>query len=63
VLVRGVEPNSPAWQYGLRPNDVIYGINRQPVRNLEELREAAKGERSLLLNIKRGNITLGLLMR
>jgi serine protease Do/serine protease DegQ len=63
VLVRGVEPNSPAWQYGLRPNDVIYGINRAPVRNLEELREAAKGERSLLLNIKRGNITLGLLMR
>jgi serine protease Do/serine protease DegQ len=63
VLVRGVEPNSPAWQYGLRPNDVIYGINREPVRNLEELREAAKGERSLLLNIKRGNITLGLLMR
>ncbi|HJS21440.1 MAG TPA: Do family serine endopeptidase [Steroidobacteraceae bacterium] len=63
VVVRGVEPGSPAATYGLRPNDVIYGVNRAPVRNLEELKEAAGGERSLLLNIRRGNITLGLLMR
>jgi S1-C subfamily serine protease len=63
VLVRGVEAGSPAAQSGLRPNDVIYGVNKAPVRNLEELKEAAQGQRSLLLNIRRGNQPLGLLIR
>jgi serine protease Do/serine protease DegQ len=63
VLVRGVETGSPAADSGLRPNDVIYGVNRAPVRNMEELKEAAQGQKSLLLNIRRGNQPLGLLIR
>ena len=63
VLVRGVEAGSPAADSGLRPNDVIYGVNRAPVKNMEELKEASQGQRSLLLNIKRGNQPLGLLIR
>jgi S1-C subfamily serine protease len=63
VLVRGVETGSPAADSGLRPNDVIYGVNRAPVRNMEDLKEAAQGQKSLLLNIRRGNQPLGLLIR
>jgi Do/DeqQ family serine protease len=63
VLVRGVEQGSPAWDSGLRPNDVIYGVNRAPVRGMEELKEVSEGQKSLLLNIRRGNQPLGLLIR
>ena len=63
VLVSDVEAGSPAALSGLRPNDVIVGVNRLPVRGLEELKGATQGQRSLLLNIRRGNQLLGLLVR
>ncbi len=63
VLVRSVAPNSAAAQYGLRTNDVIYGVNRLRVRNVKELQEASKNAGSLVLNVRRGNSTLLILMR
>jgi serine protease Do/serine protease DegQ len=54
VLIRAVEPRSPASQL-FRPGDRIEGVNRQTVANLKELREIARGGGALVLKIRRGN--------
>ena len=58
VLVRSIEPGSPASQTQLRANDVITSVNRQRVQNLKELRAAAKDQSTLVLTIRRGSSTL-----
>ncbi len=62
VLVVNVAPGSPAAQRGLRPGDVIVGVNRRKVTSLKEFQDNAQGQ-SLLLNIRRGNATLLLPIR
>ena len=62
VLVANVVPGSPAAQRGLRPGDLITGVNRNKVSSLSDLREHATGQ-ALLLNIRRGNATLLLPIR
>ncbi len=64
VVVLEVAPRSPAARAGLRPGDIIVSANRRPVRDLDELAEAARrGGDGLLLNIQRGNGALFLLIR
>ncbi|NHA14058.1 DegQ family serine endoprotease [Thioalkalivibrio sp. XN279] len=63
VLVANVAPGSPAAQRGLRPGDIITGVNRQKVENLADLRSHAAEGQSLLLNIRRGNANLILPIR
>ncbi len=64
VAVLEVERGSPAARAGLRRGDIITSVNRQPVRSLEDVRKAAaKGGRGILLNIRRGNIALFLVIR
>jgi Do/DeqQ family serine protease len=63
VQVLECQPGSPAWQAGLRQNDVIVSANRAPVSNLNDLRQAVKGSQSLLLNIRRGNGALFLFLQ
>ena len=58
VVVRSVQPGSPASQSALRPNDVITSVNRQHVGTVKELRAAAKDQSTLVLAIRRGNSTL-----
>ncbi len=58
VLVREVVPRSPAAQAGLRNNDVIIGVNRNRVTNLQELRSRAKGATTVVLEIRRGTTVL-----
>ena len=59
VLVTEVDPRSPARQTGLRKNDIIIGMNRQRVADIQSLTVAAKKSRNgVLLNIQRGNRTL-----
>jgi Do/DeqQ family serine protease len=54
VLVTDVEPTSAAWQFGLRPGDVIVAANRLPVRNLGDLRDGAqRSAQQLLLRVYR----------
>ena len=62
VLVANVAPGSPAAQRGLRPGDIITGVNRQKVESLADFRSHAQGQ-SLLLNIRRGNANLILPIR
>ena len=66
VLVAKVERNSPAWVQGLRPGDVIYGINNRRVRNVEELMaalQAAQAQGSLSVSLVRGEYRITILMR
>jgi S1-C subfamily serine protease len=65
VLVQAVEPGSPASQSGLRANDVIVGVNRARITDLQGLQEATKGLQegasstaTFVLTIRRGNATL-----
>ena len=63
VRVRGVQPGSPAAQVGLLPDDRIIAVNRSRIASLAQLREAAKGQTSMLLQLRRGNQVLLLPLR
>jgi serine protease Do len=45
TLITQVEPSSPAYEAGLRENDVILEVNRQPIQSAEDFTKAttAKG--------------------
>jgi len=43
ALVTDVEAGSPAEEAGIRPGDLIQGVNREAVRSSEELRRALAG--------------------
>jgi len=64
VLVVEVERNSTAWAYGLRPDDVIVGVNRERVKNVEEMKKVvSSGGRAIVLNIQRGNGSVFILIQ
>lgn len=57
VTVLEIKRGSLAWVSGLRTNDVITSVNKNPVKNLEEFLSAVdKKNDSLLLRIVRGNM-------
>ncbi|HKJ95625.1 MAG TPA: DegQ family serine endoprotease [Gammaproteobacteria bacterium] len=62
VLVTNVEDGSPASDY-LQAGDVITSVNRQPVSNLDDFRKAIKGKEKLLLNIRRGDAAMFVLVQ
>ncbi len=45
-------------QNGLRANDVIIGIGRSRITNMEQLRAAIKDATAFTVTIRRGNATL-----
>jgi len=62
VKVDNVKPGSTAARVGLKKDDIILGVNQQPVRNLAELRKILETKPSVLaLNVQRGDTTLYLL--
>jgi serine protease Do/serine protease DegQ len=63
IEVASVEPGSAAAQRGLRAGDVITAVNRQPVQNLQQLREVASANRILFLLVNRGDRQLMLQIR
>jgi len=62
VLVDSIENRSPAARH-LREGDVVTSVNRQAVRNLGELRDAVKDADTLVLNVRRGEGALFVLIR
>jgi Do/DeqQ family serine protease len=63
VVVRSIEPGSPASQQPLKPNDVITAVDRHNIATLKDLKAAAKDQTSLLLTVRRGATTLKILVR
>ena len=63
VVVRSIEPGSPASQQPLKANDVITAVDRHSVATLKDLKAAAKDQTSLLLTVRRGATTLKILVR
>ena len=59
----GLVSGSAAAQRGLRAGDIITAVNRQPVQNLQQLREIASNNRILVLLVRRGDRQLMLQIR
>lgn len=60
----GASETSPSWRAGLRPGDVIIGVNRQSVHNIKELQEVAKlSKDSMLVHILRGSGSMFILVK
>lgn len=64
VAVLGIVPNAPAAYSGLRPGDIIIGVNRQRIDDLDQLERALRrSDRDLLLHINRNGRLFYLVMR
>jgi serine protease Do/serine protease DegQ len=64
VMVMDVTTDSAAWRAGLRKDDVITSVNRKPVTTPDEFLTAATASAdSLLLNVRRGEGALFILIR
>ncbi len=63
IRIRDVAPGSPAAQAGLLADDRIIAVNRQRVSTLAQLREAAKDQATMLVQLRRGNQVLLLPLR
>ena len=58
VIVTSVEKNTPAARRGLKPGDVITGINQQSVTTPKQFKEALKHadiKEGVLVNLVSGN--------
>ncbi len=64
AIVTRIEPKSPGAKTGLRPGDVLYGVNRKRVRSVKELLAALRqAERPLRIFLLRGDTRLTLTIR
>jgi len=63
VLVNGIETGSPAFQHGMRPGDLIIGVNQRRVTNVAELGKALRASGRLALNVVRGDFLLTIQLR
>ena len=63
VIIADVEAGSPAASTGLRRGDIITSANRKTIKNINELQTAIAKNKSLLINIRRGNGSLFLFLQ
>ncbi|MBM7455514.1 serine protease DegQ [Oceanisphaera litoralis] len=64
VKVAEVTPRSPAAMSGLEKGDIIIGVNRQRVKDLNDLRQIVQEKPEVLaLNIQRGKSSIYLVLR
>ena len=60
VMILGIKRNSRAWRSGLRINDVITSVNKEPIKNLDEFLSAVDQKdkalmSGILFRVIRGN--------
>jgi serine protease Do/serine protease DegQ len=63
VLVRSVEPGSPAASIGLRANDIIVGVDRTRIDGVKRFAEVIAEHETFLLTLRRGSQTVILPVR
>ncbi|MHA7841451.1 MAG: Do family serine endopeptidase [Gammaproteobacteria bacterium] len=64
VQVVNIKENSPSWQSGLRPGDVIISVDNQPTTDLDELNAVTDPKSdSILLNVLRANGALYIVVK
>ena len=63
VLVADIENASPALQHGLRPGDLIIGVNQRRVSSIAELGKSLRSKGRLALNVVRGDFLLTIQLR
>ena len=64
VAVVEVDRGSPAWNHGLRPGDLIVGVNRRKITTVNELVSQMRASpRPLALNILRGDFEITLVIK
>ncbi len=64
VLIVDVEPGSPADDAGLLPDDIIVEVNRERVNTPDDVERLAKKDRKrVLLNVRRGQGSMFLVIR
>jgi len=64
IAVGKVAPDSRAWQLGLRDGDVLFQLNRQRVKSLEELRAVVRRSDDIWqIKLRRGNQLVTLVSR
>ena len=64
AIVTRIEPKTPGAKSGLRPGDVLYGVNRSRARSVPELLAALRqAERPLRIFLLRGDSRLTLTIR
>jgi Do/DeqQ family serine protease len=64
AIVTRIEPNTPGAKTGLRPGDVLYGVNSSRVRSVAELLASLRqAERPLRIFLLRGDSRLTLTIR
>jgi Do/DeqQ family serine protease len=62
--VVSVEQGSAAWNHGLRPGDIVVGVNRRKVTSVGELATALRStDKTLQLNVVRGDFLITLTAR
>jgi serine protease Do/serine protease DegQ len=63
LLVTKVDPGSPAFGHGIRPGDLIIGVNQRRVATTQELAKALRASGRLALNVVRGEFLLTIQLR
>jgi len=62
VLVVSVQAGTPAFEHGLRPGDLILGVNRRRVGSVEALAERLHARGRITLNVLRGDFLLTIVL-
>ncbi len=64
VVIVDMQPDTAAWDAGLRPGDVITAVNRRDVRDLRDFLTAVDNPQgALLLRVLRGNLAAFLVLK
>ncbi len=63
VLVTAVEAGTPAFQHGLRPGDLIVGVNRKRVQSVADLAREVRGTGRVALAVIRGDFLVTIPVR